>query len=163
MILNESDPGCPSGCRRLVASHHYSRRSWRQCEWGASQGRETAFLLISTNPGWFQNTSVPHNISLLLLLFLQTLFCSIGLVASSQTFEFSYFCWLLVGGHDDLTNGPHKSATRKSCIPLPILSLCAPKTQLTPLGCSGHCGVFYHPSPMFLTSYFSIKVDFHFL
>ena len=36
-------------------------------------------------------------------------FCGIGLVASIQPLEFSYFHWLLVGGHDDPVDGPHKS------------------------------------------------------
>lgn len=106
VILNESDPGHPSGCRRLVTGCYYSvsedppRRERQQF---------SPFLQIPAGSETPQSlTTSPSHYSSVVL---QTLFCSTGLVASSQTFEFSYFSWLLVGGHDDFANGPHKSAT----------------------------------------------------
>ena len=69
------------------------------------------------SPNFYKSRLVPkyrspfqHLRFVIALSFSKALFYSIGLVASSQTFEFSYFCLFLVGGHDDLADGPHKSA-----------------------------------------------------
>ena len=76
-------------------------------------GERDKILPISPNRGWFQNSEQSLSISSSRYCSFSKppffFFCGIGLVASIQPLEFSYLHWLLVGGHDDPVDGPHKS------------------------------------------------------
>lgn len=82
---------------------------WVRC----FQVRERKFSpFLQILPGFKTLSSSSEHLPVIITWsFSRFFFCGIDLIVSNQPLELSYVCWLLVGGHNDLADGPYKWAT----------------------------------------------------